>query len=188
MTDPETRLEDGNALYRPNTDDPSDYPSRSPVSPDNDWNKHHEPRHATTMPANSRRKDVHEPADRIGADVPFTSSPPPSIRGPPPQEDTYNEKTIESRDGERSDSDKTKTAEETKDTEDGKKHGLRGLLQGRTTHKKEEMDDDNGKAKKKKKFTPMSQLQATLFNSWINVLLIACTCSYTYTHDNSNVI
>ena len=37
-----------------------------------------------------------------------------------------------------------------------------------------EADDDNGKTKEKKKFTPMSQVRATILNSWINVLLIAC--------------
>ncbi|KAL9109539.1 MAG: hypothetical protein Q9227_005875 [Pyrenula ochraceoflavens] len=32
--------------------------------------------------------------------------------------------------------------------------------------------DDNGKGKDGPKFTPMSQLRATLFNSWINLLLV----------------
>lgn len=35
-------------------------------------------------------------------------------------------------------------------------------------------DDNNGKNKQKQVFTPMSQVRATILNSWINVLLIAC--------------
>jgi len=47
-----------------------------------------------------------------------------------------------------------------------------GMLGGKSQDRKEEMDDNNGK--EKKKFTAMGQLRSTLFNSWINVLLIAC--------------
>jgi len=46
------------------------------------------------------------------------------------------------------------------------------MLGGKSQDRKEEMDDNNGK--EKKKFTAMGQLRSTLFNSWINVLLIAC--------------
>ena len=42
-------------------------------------------------------------------------------------------------------------------------------------------DDENGKNKPKQTFTPMSQVRATILNSWINVLLIACECHSSYT-------
>jgi hypothetical protein len=35
-------------------------------------------------------------------------------------------------------------------------------------------DDPNAKKKEKRVYTPMSQVRATILNSWINVLLIAC--------------
>jgi hypothetical protein len=38
-------------------------------------------------------------------------------------------------------------------------------------------DDPEGKNKQKKTFSLMSQVRATVLNSWINVLLIACECS-----------
>ena len=37
-----------------------------------------------------------------------------------------------------------------------------------------ENDDPNAKKKEKKVYTPMSQVKATILNSWINILLIAC--------------
>jgi Ca2+:H+ antiporter len=54
-----------------------------------------------------------------------------------------------------------------------KKRSLKGLLGGKSTDRKEEADDNNGKDKPHKKFTVGGQIKATLFNSWINVLLIA---------------
>jgi Ca2+:H+ antiporter len=39
-------------------------------------------------------------------------------------------------------------------------------------------NDPDGKKKAKKVFTPMSQIRATILNSWINVLLIACEYHY----------
>lgn len=39
--------------------------------------------------------------------------------------------------------------------------------------KEEKKDDDSSKSKPKQVFTPMSQVKATILNSWINVLLIA---------------
>jgi hypothetical protein len=38
-------------------------------------------------------------------------------------------------------------------------------------------NDPECKNKAKKTFSPMSQVRATILNSWINVLLIACECS-----------
>jgi hypothetical protein len=64
---------------------------------------------------------------------------------------------------------------------EGTHHRNKGAL-GKVTglfHKtpEETSDDDNdpdSKNKQKRTFTPMSQVRATILNSWINVLLIAC--------------
>lgn len=50
------------------------------------------------------------------------------------------------------------------------KHGIKKFLSKSSTGDKSLDDDNNGK--EKKKFTARSQIRATLFNSWINVLLI----------------
>lgn len=60
----------------------------------------------------------------------------------------------------------------------GKKDSLRKLFSGKSSHQLDDGavppgatdDDNNGKDKK---FTAMNQLHATLFNSWVNVLLVA---------------
>ena len=51
------------------------------------------------------------------------------------------------------------------------KHGIKKLFSKGSTSDKS-LDDDNNNGKEKKKFTARSQIRATLFNSWINVLLI----------------
>ena len=54
---------------------------------------------------------------------------------------------------------------------------LAGLFHKKSeTNGDDDDDDDNGKKKPKQQFTPMSQVKATILNSWINVLLIACEC------------
>ena len=53
----------------------------------------------------------------------------------------------------------------------GKKGKLGGLFHKKSKDEKEEAEDNNGK--QKHHFTVMSQIRATLFNSWINILLIA---------------
>lgn len=55
---------------------------------------------------------------------------------------------------------------------EGKKRTLGGLLGGKSTDRAESAEDNNGKNKPKHKFTVGSQIKATLFNSWINVLLV----------------
>jgi hypothetical protein len=50
-----------------------------------------------------------------------------------------------------------------------------GLFQKSSEAASDDKDNDpDGKNKLKKTFTPMSQVRATILNSWINVLLIAC--------------
>lgn len=55
---------------------------------------------------------------------------------------------------------------------DMRHRGKAGKLKGILGEKPEVQKDENGK--EKVKFTPLNQLRATLFNSWINVLLIFC--------------
>lgn len=50
-----------------------------------------------------------------------------------------------------------------------------GLFQKSSEAASDDQDNDpDGKNKLNKNFTPMSQVRATILNSWINVLLIAC--------------
>jgi len=58
---------------------------------------------------------------------------------------------------------------------DGK--GVLGILGLSRKSSKAAEDDDNGKNKLEQHFTFMSQIRATVFNSWINALLIACESS-----------
>lgn len=67
------------------------------------------------------------------------------------------------------------SSDDSQDESKGPKHGgFRGFFMGKAEARKESMEDDNGKSKKQRHFTAMGQLKATLFNSWINILLIAC--------------
>lgn len=72
-----------------------------------------------------------------------------------------------------SNQDHTSTGYQAKDGSE-EKHGMRSKLPKFLggTGKKEEHDDNNGK--EKQKFTVWGQLRATIFGSWVNVLLIAC--------------
>jgi hypothetical protein len=45
---------------------------------------------------------------------------------------------------------------------------------GKRKDSSNENDDPDAQKKEKKVYTPMSQVRATILNSWINVLLIAC--------------
>jgi hypothetical protein len=45
---------------------------------------------------------------------------------------------------------------------------------GKSKNTSGEIDDPDAKKKEKRVYTPMSQVRATILNSWINVLLIAC--------------
>jgi hypothetical protein len=51
---------------------------------------------------------------------------------------------------------------------------VKRLFHKRSEDSSDSFDDSNGKKKLKQHFTPMSQVKATILNSWINVLLIAC--------------
>ena len=79
-------------------------------------------------------------------------------------------------------------SDESRSEEHHEKHGLsekfhdlthrKSKADSDSDHKKDHSDDDNGKNKQHKKFTAMSQVRATILNSWINVLLIACKTNF----------
>ena len=52
-----------------------------------------------------------------------------------------------------------------------------GLFHKKAEDDNDDHDDPDAKNKPKKVFTPMSQVRATILNSWINILLIACEYS-----------
>lgn len=180
--DVQSQLEAGNGapLFRPNTDDPYDYPAqRSSDGLAPEWSVDPQTRSPTTLPAAVSRKRTDEPSDHIGQ-VPRSSSPPGSLRKLPVQGEIISgEKAVDVTDG----SDRTLTEQYdqgTNDTEKPKKRGIKGWFKRSSTDKKgkDSADDNNGKNKKTpQKFTAASQIRATILSSWINLLLIACKYS-----------
>lgn len=144
------------------TDDPNDYRLQTPV----DMVDRRSKRHAETEPGSTSATKPYPPGDEV--DLPRSQSPDNFIQ-------TINEEKEHDRIGDGTSSETYtngttfKPDQQVRSRTTGskaEKHGLKKLF----SKKSEENDDNNGK---KKKFTAWGQLRATLFNSWINVLLIA---------------
>lgn len=161
------RGENGGCPLRPIvTDDPDDYRLSAPVAGRNNENGvHTSARHAATDPSARSAARSYPPGDTLK--IPRSSSPTSAI-----QEEPGHEKL---EDGKSSDTFTNGTPVNSHDSnpirnratgEQQEKHGLGKMFR----KKNKEVDDNNGKDKPK--FTAWSQLHATLFNSWINVLLI----------------
>ncbi|KAJ4515582.1 hypothetical protein HRR83_004725 [Exophiala dermatitidis] len=155
----------GSSLQQTVTDHPYDYTS-STAERNRETDAHTSPRHAVTDPNVRSGTRSYPPGDALK--IPRSNSPVSAI-----QEDSPQEKKVE--DGKSSETFTNGTHVNSHDSnpvrnrangEKPEKHGL-GKLFGKKT---EDLDDNNGK--NKTKFTAWSQLHATLFNSWINVLLI----------------
>ncbi|KIW13674.1 calcium/proton exchanger [Exophiala spinifera] len=153
----------GSPLKSTLTDDPNDYRLGTPVDRKG---QHH--RHAETEPGATSAAKPYPPGDEIR--IPRSMSP------------DLSEKEIRAHD----DPQRAESSSDTYINGNAADSGNSNPLRNRTTNSKTEphgirrfftkessadSDDDNGK--NKKKFTAWSQIHATLFNSWINILLIA---------------
>ncbi len=164
--------ENGSPLTTTQTDNPNNYRPSSNGRGDEFGAAPH-PKHAATSPTAASASRPNAPGDEV--EFERSSSPIdeekhikeefPSGRREDSSSDTYTA-------GMPSRKEDTNPVHHRATGEEKKKRGLKSWFsKGKNEHEK---DDNNGKDKKpKKKFTAMSQIRATLFNSWINVLLIA---------------
>ncbi|EXJ92348.1 hypothetical protein A1O3_00898 [Capronia epimyces CBS 606.96] len=148
------------------TDDPNDYRLSTPVA-----DRSHEnganlsARHATTDPSATSATRSYPPGDALN--IPRSTSPASAIQEEPDHERLEDGKSSDTFiNGTRVTSHDSNPVRNRATGEKQEKKGLRKLF----SKKSEEVDHDNGKVKKQ--FTASSQIHATLFNSWINVLLV----------------
>ena len=131
-----------------------------------------------TVPANHSRLDH---SSGVDSDI----AAPPRSASPIPEDHERLSREFEDKPGKDSQSSDTVAAEDEKHPHhikdlihrkhDDNKHDDKGRENGINEVNTRDEDDNNGKEKKpKKKFTLMSQIRGTIFNSWINVLLIFC--------------
>lgn len=154
------------------TDDPNDYrPSTQSERQQELTGQSSSKHHAVSTPNASSARRPYPPGDVI--DIPPSSSPANSIKGIKEEsprtrtEDTTSADTFSYSTG--GPLNKTEDGNPVRNRSTGEtseKHGLKTIFS-----KKDDGDANNGK--NKPKFTAWSQIRATLFNSWINVLLIA---------------
>ena len=162
----------GSPLTTTHTDDPNSYRPTSGERGDS-LSANPQPRHAATSPTATSSTKPYAPGD----DVQFPRE------GSPVGDDDkiIKEENAEPRNGDHSSSDTYTNGRLTQAEETG---AIRERANGEETKKKkgfkswfskDKKDDDKSynNGKDKKKFTVWSQIRATLFNSWINVLLIA---------------
>ncbi|KAJ9638655.1 hypothetical protein H2204_004131 [Knufia peltigerae] len=156
--------EGGGSPLKPTlTDDPNDYRLGTPV----DRRGQHQ-RHAETEPGATSATTPYPPGDEIK--IPRAMSPDLSEREPKEYNDPQRAESSTDTyiNGNAFDSGKSNPVRSRTTASKTETHGIRRLF---TKNSSPDNDDDNGK--NKKKFTVSSQIHATLFNSWINVLLIA---------------
>lgn len=165
----ERRLEDGEGgspLTATRTDDPNDYrPSSRDLGGDLGGNPI--PRHAATTP-NATSSKGSPSADEVN--FPRASSPDLDEKAVKEQYHNTDETSSDTVTNGRPSQPEENSVRQRVPTDDPEKHGIKSWFT-RSSHKTEN-DDDNNNGKDKQKFTPWSQVRATLFNSWINVLLI----------------
>ncbi|KIW99909.1 calcium/proton exchanger [Rhinocladiella mackenziei CBS 650.93] len=153
------------------TDDPEDYRTSTPTGRREEFGVHSSGRHAATAPNAKPSTNPYGPGDEIN--IPRAASPDHSIKGIKEEEpdrerpddgtsaDTYaNGKLSKGTDGLNSVRSRTTS-------DKNSSHGLKKFFSKNT----DEADDNNGKDKRQ--YTAWGQIRATLFNSWINILLIA---------------
>ncbi|KIV86922.1 calcium/proton exchanger [Exophiala sideris] len=141
------------------TDDPNDYR----LSEDR---RQKPQRHADTEPAIVSATKPYPPGDDLS--IPRAQSPEPvrEVKGEhEPSRTESSSDTYINGTGNGAVRNRTTTTTPPKE----EKHGLKKLF-GKKEKTNEEPDNNNGK--EKKKYTLWSQIRATVFNSWINVLLI----------------
>lgn len=168
-------MENGNGspLRATLTDDPDDYRPSSGTTRREELGAHTSARHAATEPGAVSSTRQYDPGNQVK--IPRSSSPDNSIKGV--KEESYGARTEDGMSTDTYINGKPVKADDPSPDwnpirnratgEKSEKHGLKKLF-GR---KADEADNNNGKDKPK--FTAWSQIRATLFNSWINILLIA---------------
>lgn len=163
-------------VLRVNTERLNDHPSvnarRNEMTPGTIQQAH-------TDPTSSLRNRGHEPGDNV--DFITTLSPTVTANDTPSSgtvHDTPSSSETKRFERELTDEkaqiDRTESTREMDDGSAPKKRRFAKFFGGKAQSRKEDIEDNNGKEKKKHNFTAASQIRATLFNSWINVLLIAC--------------
>lgn len=128
-----------------------------------------QPKHADTVPNATTKGRVPHAGNDI--DFPRSTSPTDEING----FSTVPEKTSGEQSSDTAVNENKQSPDDSgmKHRDGGKKRTLGGLLGGKSTDRAEEADSGDSTGKSKHKFTVTNQIRATLFNSWINVLLIA---------------
>lgn len=131
-------------------------------------------RHAVSTPNATSNPQSFNPGEKI--DIPRSSSPSnsiPQIKEDYPHDRAETEMSEQTfvANGTAGPSEEKKTIRNRATGESTEKHGFKKLFSKKSTGDENSEVYKNGK--EKQKFTPMSQIRATLFNSWINILLIA---------------
>ena len=180
---PRSNTRNNNELHRIETGVPNgglrpvktdDYRPQTPQDRAKELGADKVPKHGSTTPdVRSSFEDRNDPAETL--DIPRRDSPG-IAEAPEEKENTFGTSKV-------ADHSSSDTADENgvpnkspvdHDTE--LKHRgigakMAGMFHGNAKHEAQD-DDKNGKEKPKQHFTAMGQIRATLFNSWINVLLI----------------
>lgn len=126
--------------------------------------------HSTTTPNVDSAPDFRN--EKL--DIPRSDSPVNAINAADKVERVKEQTAVENQDPNKSSLDQNYEGTHHRNT--GALRKVTGLFH-KTSEETSDDDDDNdpdGKNKQKRTFTPMSQVRATILNSWINVLLIAC--------------
>jgi len=153
------------------TDDPNDYRASTTIERTEELTGNSPTRQNATDPASISNTIPYPPGDNIL--FPRSQSPHRDIKGP--GEDTDRDRTEDgvsadtSYNGKPVKSDDTQLLRSRGPADKQEIHGIRKIFSKATDSSVEK--DDNGK--NKPKFTAWGQIRATLFNSWINILLIA---------------
>ena len=167
---------DGRAL-RPIRTDGQDYRPTTPLDRQREWGlEDRKPHSATTPNVASAMNTQNEKFDIPRSDSPvnglYSTDKVETVTEQQVTYPTSSETAVENEKANKSPIDVNN--EGTHQRKTGPMAKVKGLF--RKNSDKTDDDDENGKTKPKQTFTPMSQVRATILNSWINVLLIACEC------------
>jgi Ca2+:H+ antiporter len=163
---------DGPGLVHITTDDPNNHRPETPEKRRQQMGVHPSDRHAvstphaTSNPRSFNAGDIH---------IPTSASPAHSISEIKEENDRERAETSISEqtyvgNGHAGPSEEKSAIRNRATGDPTEKHGIKKLFSKKTTGDQSPEEYDNGKDKKK--FTAWGQIHATLFNSWINVLLI----------------
>lgn len=165
---------DGLGLAHVTTDDPDHYRPETPEKRKQQMGAYPSGRHAVSTPNATSNPRSFNPGD--GIQIPRSDSPSNSISGIKEEPDRERAETSISEqtyvgNGHAGPSEEKNAIRNRATGDSTEKHGFKKLFSKKTTGAQSHEDYDNN-GKDKKKFTAWGQIHATLFNSWINVLLI----------------